>query len=377
MTTEVHHPQTTFDRRSQQAAQQSDGPDLGGGIVERTQRRAQSLLQAFPGYKGYRAKEDRRDSDRRVRDHLVQEYGRQQARVERVARDLANTHRLMDIGPVDEAAQALRRFSDRINTATYGYGGIFGDRDVDERALDQLRLFDESLLSGVTQLDAPIAALEQAASSNGDLAAPARQARDLVTRLNEQFDTRSRVADTATPAPEQSIRALMTLDSGAGSSPSPAYWLDADEAVSVLGQNGIVDARLDFAAGAASWRLFRFTASPHEQWLFVPAQPGVAMALVSPTGRAGKVSPGATNLTVGETTFAVTATAQGQAEIITPESVSGHRPATGVTLAAPDGGATGVLVDWGNEQQLFTGPGVQPTDLEVFGKPGTGSRQGS
>ena len=377
MSTEADQPQTSFDRRSQEAARQSGGPDLGGGFVERTQRRAQAALQAFPGYTGYRAKENRRDSDRRVRDHLVQEYGRQHARVERVARDLAGAHRLMDIGPVDALAQALRRFSDRINTATYGYGGIFGDRDVDERALDQLRLFDEGLLSGVTQLDAPIAALEQAASSSSDLTAPAREARDLVVRLNEQFDTHARVAETATPEPEQTIRALMTLDSGDASAPSPAYWLDADEAIAVLGQNGIVDARLDFAAGAASWRLFRFTASPHEQWLFVAAQPGVAMALLSPAAGGGRVAPGATSLMVGTATFAVQATAQGQAEIITPEAVSGHRPATAATLSAPDGGASGVLVDWGNEQQLYTGVGVESADVEIYGKPGNGSRQGS
>lgn len=376
MTDDTLERTTSFDERSHEASQDRQEPGLGGGLIQRLARRGAATLQAFPGYTGYRDKEDRRDADRRVRDHLFQEYRRQLDRVERVARDLASDRKLMAIGPVDDFAKAIRHLSDRINTASYGYGGLFSDRDVDEGALDQLRLFDEGLLSGVTQLDGPIVALEAAHGANGDLTGPAREGRDLVSRLNERFDTRGRVIESGTPEPEESVRALMALDAGTGG-PAPAFWLDAGDAIDVMGQSGVVDSRLDFAAGATSIRLFRFSSSPEEQWVLVPAQPGASLALVSPRPAAGSLAASERQTTVAGETFDVVSTASGQAELITPAAVSGYRPVTAHSLATADGGAVGLLLDWGNEQQAFTGLSLGFGDLENFGRARADPRQGS
>ncbi len=377
MTDQSQGRTTTFDERSKEALQGRQEPDLGGGVIQRIARRGAATLQAFPGYSGYRDKEDRRDADRRVRDHLVQEYRRQLERVERIARDLADDRKIMAIGPVDDFARAIRHLSDRINTATYGYGGLFSDRDVDAGALDQLRLFDEGMLAGVGQLDGSIGALETTYGADGDLQAPARTGRDLVSRLNERFDTRGRVIESGTPEPEESVRARLALDAGLGG-PAPAFWLDEGDAIDVLGQSGIVDSRLDLAAGAASVRLFRFTETPEEQWVLVPAQPGASLALVSPQPGAVSVAAGEQQVAIGDESFAVVSTTSGQAEVITPGAVTGYRPVTARSLATPDGAAVGILLDWGNEQQVFTGLSLGIGDVENFGKSGARkSRQGS
>ncbi len=376
MTEDSQGRTTTFDERSKEASRGRAEPDLGGGLVQRIAWRGAATLQAFPGYAGYRDKEDRRDADRRVRDHLVEEYQRQLGRVERVARDLADDRKIMAIGPVDDLAKAIRHLSDRINTATYGYDGLFSDRDVDEGALDQLRLFDEGMLSGVAQLDEPITALEAAYGADGDLREPARAGRDLVSRLNERFDTRGRVIESGTPEPEESVRALLALDSGADG-PAPTFWLDENDAIDVMGQSGIVDSRLDVAAGAASVRLFRFSETPEEQWVLVPAPPGAPLALVSPRPSPGSIAPGDKQVTLGDETFAVVSTTSGQAELITPGAVSGHRPVTAWSLATADGSAVGLLLDWGNEQQAFTGLSLGIGDVENFGNAAARPRQGS
>ncbi len=371
MTDDSQGRTTTFDERSKEASRGRQEPDLGGGVIQRLARRGAQTLQSFPGYSGYRDKEDRRDADRRVRDHLTQEYRRQLGRVERVARDLADDRKIMAIGPVDDLAKAIRHLSDRINTATYGYGGLFSDRDVDAGALDQLRLFDEGLLSGVGQLDEPIGALEAAYAADGDLKTPARTGRDLVSRLNERFDSRGRVIESGTPEPEESVRALMALDAGSGL-PAPTFWLDEGDAIDVLGQSGIVDSRLDIAAGAASVRLFRFSETPEEQWVLVPAQPGASLGLVSPRPGAASVAAGEQQVTIGDEAFAITATTSGQAEIITPGAISGYRPVTAHSLATEDRAAIGILLDWGNEQQAFTGLSLGAGDVENFGNSGAG-----
>ncbi len=374
MTDDASQRMTTFDQRSRTAAKDRGDADLGGGFVERLARRGASALRSFPGYAGYRAKEDRRDQDRRVRDHLVQEYGRQLGRVEQVARDLANDRKIMAVGPVDEFARAIRLLSDRINTASYGYGGLFSDRDIDEGALDQLRLFDEGMLAGVTELDGPIGRLESAHASDDDTQGPARAGREIVRRLSERFDGRGRVVESGTPEPEQSVRALLALDSG-DDAPAPAYWLDAGDAIAAMGQDGIVDSRLDIAAGAGSARLFRFTSSPTEQWLLIPSQPGLPLGLVSPREAPGAITPAEREVTVDGQLFEVTRAVSGQAELITPAVVSGYRPATMALITSADGTSTGVLIDWGNERQAFTGLAIDHHDVEIFGpsEPGQGS----
>lgn len=374
MATDQDGRQTSFDERSREAATDRGGPDLGGGFIERVARRGAAALQAVPGYAGYRDKEDRRDQDRRVRDHLVQEYGRQLARVERVARDLASDRKVLAVGPVDEFARTIRHLSDRINTATYGYGGLFSDRDIDAGALDQLRLFDEGMLAGVGQLDGPIGELETAYRSGGDTQAVARAGRDIVSALQARFDGRGRVMESGAPEPEQSVRALLALDATADGPPT-TYWLDEDDALSVMGQNGVVDSRLDLAAGAASVRLFRFSETPEEQWLLVPAQPGSPLGLVSPRAAPGSVAPAEREVTIANVQMTIVTSTSGQAEIITPAAVSGYRPVTASMVASPDGATVGLLIDWGNERQAWTGLALDATDIEVFGaaKRGQGS----
>src|SRR5215212_5078911 len=101
----------------------------GGTGGQGGQTRVASLLNKIPGYSGYRNKESRRDEDRRLREELAREYGQ-------------IAQRLAEIGNVERVERALRRFTDRLRTATYGYGGLFSDRSIDERALDQLQAFD-------------------------------------------------------------------------------------------------------------------------------------------------------------------------------------------------------------------------------------------
>src|SRR6476620_1949775 len=110
-----------------------------------TQKRATGWLNSIPGYSGYKDKERRRDADKQVREKVAAALTTQADRVDQVARELATSRQLTAIGPVDALAKQLRHVIDRIATATYGYGGLFSDRPIDERALDQIRQFDESL----------------------------------------------------------------------------------------------------------------------------------------------------------------------------------------------------------------------------------------
>src|SRR3712207_1660324 len=154
------------------------------------------ILDRVPGYRGYRLKEERRDADRRVRAAVADSYAAQLARVERIGRELANARRLGEIAAVERASQAIRHYVDRVRTASAGYGGLFGERDVDGVALDQLRLFDEGLLLGVDELQPAIDRLEVSFSSGQPLVPSSDEIVRIVESQLLRFNTRQEVIDS-------------------------------------------------------------------------------------------------------------------------------------------------------------------------------------
>ena len=351
-----------FDRRT------AAGAD-GGDEAERMGRRVTSLLERVPGYRGYRDKEDRRDADRRVRDHLAVALGNQAERVERVAHDLATRRRIMDIGPVDGFAGSIRRLIDRITTASYGYGGLFGERDVDAAALDQLRRFDEGLLAGVGELDDPLHGLEAALVADGDLQAPAREGERRVAAILARLDLRGQVVEQGKPAEESKVLAVLGGPDPATAKP-PTWNLDAGEALTVLGDDFLVDARLDLAA-ERPLRLFRLGGGGGERWLLVPDRGDGDFALLAPTG--GSVEPGPPP-TIDGTPFAERSGGTGDGELVGPGGASGRRALRyAVLVGTEDPAARAVVLDWqGGERQVLVGRQTHPNDIEVFGRP-TGS----
>ena len=336
---------------------------MAANLGDQIERRVGGLLDRIPGYRGYRAKEDRRDADRRVREHLVTAYGAQADRIERVARELANQRRLSDVGPVDEFARTLRHFVDRVRTATYGYGGLMGDRDVDAAALDQLRLFDEGLLSGVDELARPIGDLESALAANGDLATPARAGSEVVRGLLARFDLRGEVVETGKPAPEESV--LRVLQAPRSDATAPIFDLREGDALAILGDDYLVAGRIAIDGGPTSVRLFRL--GDGGEWLVVARQGEGALALVSavPAPVAGGMET-----VIGDATYTPEVTGSGDGEVTGTGGSSGLRPVRFTLLAgSEDRAARAVILDWEGERQAFAGRAVHPDDVEVFGRP--------
>jgi hypothetical protein len=324
------------------------------------------LLASIPGYGGYRDKEARRDADRRVRERVAAAYAAQADRVERVARDLANQRRLKDVGPVNEFAQAIRHLVDRISTATYGYGGLFGDRNVDEVALDQLRLFDEALVSGVTDLEGPVAALEQARAANTDLAIPSRDGVEATTKILSHLDLRNGVIETGRPAPQEKIQDILSPKPPEEQGPPPAFKISEGDAISILGDNFVVDGRIDLQAGGQALRLLRVATAP-ERWLAVPDERDRSFALLDVSDQ--PFTPGAES-TIGGEAYTVNWSAAGSGEATGKGGATGRRPATVTVLTGTKKPTSrAVVVDWGNERQVLVGKEVHPDDVEIYGAP--------
>ncbi len=335
------------------------------------ERTATRVLNAIPGFAGYKDKESRRDADRAVRDRLAADLASRADRIDRVAGQLADARRIADVGPVNSFAGAVRHLRDRINTASYGYGGLFGNRDIDATVLDQIRLFDESLFASVDQIDGATVQLEQASSSGGDIDAAAAVGLQMVNQASARFDQRSTVIQTAMPASVEQINSVLAvLESPeqklAAATPPVAYELHDRDALAVLGDNFVVDARIDIESTSGNFRVFRLDVAP-EKWLMVPKAHGQPYALLTTTK--DSYVPG-TAPTIGGESFAIDASGHGSGDMVGVGGQSGRRPVAYTLLrGSTDPTKRALVLQWGTEQQVLAGADVHPDDVEIFGKP--------
>jgi hypothetical protein len=322
------------------------------------ERRISDALDRVPGYRGYRLKEERRDADRRVRAAVADAYAAQLVRVERIGRDLANARRLGEISAVERTSQAIRYFIDRVRAATPGYGGLFGDRDIDGIALDQLRLFDESLLFGVDELRPAIDRLEADFAAGQPLGPATEEAARTIDSQLVRFDTRQEVITTGRATSRDSV--LAALRPIAEVIPPDVYSAQPGDAISILGDNFLVDARIDVDGRPQSFRLFRIDREP-EEWLFVSREPGGAMYRLTP------LPPPERGADITGTTLQQAAVGAGDGDITGERGSEGLRAVRYALLEdAEDADGFGLILDWEGERQAFAGRRTEPIDVELF-----------
>lgn len=315
-----------------------------------------NLIQRVPGYRGYRQKEDRRDADRAVRDKIVFELDQRASLVEAVASGLGAKRDLTNVGTVNALSRELRALSTRIRTASYGYGGLFSDRDVNEHALAQIQDFDEALLEGVAAYDGPIAALERATPET--ITAMSETVGAVTRHLNEQFAARSNVVETAQPSTVRPAPPPVSsaLDKQEPVTAPAVFDLHDRDAIAIMGDNLIVDARIEIT-GEATYRLFRFEGEP-KRWIFSSKNPADTILLLDEAPLPA----------VDDPAYVAGDTGTGSGSVIGSGGEQQGVPVTYTFLTvSADPGKQAVLLDWGPEKQFFVGSPVHPDDIELFG----------
>jgi hypothetical protein len=325
--------------------------------------RINNLLTRVPGYTGYRDKENRRDSDKRVRDQIVAALEPTIARIESLASDLANRREIMSVGPVDTVAKSARHLQDQIRTTTYGYGGIGGDRNVDAAALDQLVQFDTDLLAKTDTLGPLVDALTTTTDDASRL--PALGAiTSALTSLQNQFDERAFVIDTGRPSIQSSPTSPLTVLEAEGTKPlsPPAMNLKKGDAISIDGANFLIDASI-VLEGKQPSRLLRIGIAP-ERWLIVNAR------FAADTTRA-EVSIGPTGATVGGQTLAAHGSGSAEAEVTGLGGSSGRQTAQFQIFGGESvSGPIAFVLTWPSASLQLAGHGLALDDIEIYGEPG-------
>ncbi|MCS7282597.1 MAG: hypothetical protein NZ769_04490 [Anaerolineae bacterium] len=153
----------------------------------------EKLLGQIPGYKGYKEKEMRRESDKLLRQVVATRMEAQRRRMDDLQRRLISAGRLEYLDDLGVAITQLQTFIDRVRRATYGYSGLFDAVRVREEELDRLYDFDHQLLEYGDRLSAALDTLETAIPSGEGLAEAIRAVQSICAEANNTFSLRDEV----------------------------------------------------------------------------------------------------------------------------------------------------------------------------------------
>jgi hypothetical protein len=150
------------------------------------------LLGKIPGFKGYFERENRRNSDKIVRDTIANRFDEIWNRISTLQRELIKQGNLESVGDLESAAIKIRQFSDRIEKASYGYSGFFDAVKVNEAELAQVYQYDLSMMDLADQLVKAVDNVETSFGSDG-LPAAVRNLITLADQAVQTFNRRSEV----------------------------------------------------------------------------------------------------------------------------------------------------------------------------------------
>lgn len=146
----------------------------------------EQLVAKIPGYKGYKAKEMRREADKLLREHLARQFEEQRRRIPDLQKQLISSGQIGFLDDLEEGVMKLQILIDRLKTASYGYAGFFDAVKVKEKQLDALYEFDNALVDEVPKVaDAINKASEAIVAKEGAAEAIA----DLVSTIQGVNDT--------------------------------------------------------------------------------------------------------------------------------------------------------------------------------------------
>ena len=163
-------------------------------LVSSQKKGLQKLWEKIPGIKGYEKLEDRRDTDKIVRDNIAQRFSEQWDRISSIEKDMSKGMGIIYLSDLESAALKVRQFTDRIKTAAYGYAGLTDAVKVDDIALQQLYDYDLYLFDLADTVKKSVDKVEDAVAANDGIEAAIKDlnqvTQECLTALNRRAEVK-------------------------------------------------------------------------------------------------------------------------------------------------------------------------------------------
>lgn len=138
------------------------------GVVQSNLRRLEQLETKIPGFKGYKEKDLRRQSDRLLREMLARQYQDQKNRLGEAQNALMAAGKIEGLAKLESANLKLTLLINHLNTGATGYAGLFDAIKIKEANLDRVYQFDSQLSAGVERIRGIIDQIATMASQGQD-----------------------------------------------------------------------------------------------------------------------------------------------------------------------------------------------------------------
>ena len=153
------------------------------------------ILGELPGFRGYKEKELRRETDKLVRNHIYRKLSEARKDAKEVFQKLADQRLHEVLTEMDRLVMVFDRVAAKINHASYGYAGFFNVLKVQEEKLDKMIAFDNELIGQTQEI------LDKTAAFKGEVIKREFQKarehieklRDSLESLEEKFDERGEI----------------------------------------------------------------------------------------------------------------------------------------------------------------------------------------
>jgi hypothetical protein len=172
----------------------SDKKDVYSDV--KGQMRLSERIAAFiPGFRGYKEKELRRESDRLIRNQLYLNLSNVKTDLRTLSQKLADRRYFDVLTDVDRLLARMDRVTEKVNHASYGYTGFYDAVKVKEDALDRMIAFDNKLLDEINALASEVLAFKAdlAAAVTTNLKIHIQNVSDKIDALEGTFDNREQV----------------------------------------------------------------------------------------------------------------------------------------------------------------------------------------
>ncbi len=129
--------------------------------------RIETWMRKIPGFRSYKEREHRRETDKKLREHLASRLQEFRSQIKKVSLDLTDKGQMESLAKLDRFSSHLQQMADTIRYASYGYSGIFDLEKIREEELDRLYSFDLSLVEDLEKIQKSIEEIGPAATPAG------------------------------------------------------------------------------------------------------------------------------------------------------------------------------------------------------------------
>jgi hypothetical protein len=158
-------------------------------------RLSERIVAAIPGFRGYKEKELRRESDKLLRNHLYLKLSTAKNDLKTIFQKLSDRRYFDVMTDMDRLVAKTDRVVEKVNHASYGYTGFFDIVKVTEVNLDRMIDFDSQLIDAVNGVTAEVDVFkaELASGETKNLKARIQSLTEKLEGFEGTFDKRDEV----------------------------------------------------------------------------------------------------------------------------------------------------------------------------------------